>query len=170
MAQALHNIREIACIVLKTHMLILTTLALGGCVIPPDLQLMQDGGVANTAPWIKTAVTTPRPNTTVLHRKKDDPLVFAVSLVDDEKQVLSLRFFKDREYATEVQISRDTTTGGVVEQDVIFTISGFCDQAPFPKLLELYVSDNGFVSSGSDLRKVNEGGLSTSTGWDLTCQ
>jgi len=151
-------------------MLGLTTTTLSGCVIPPRLQEVADGG-ENRAPSVITASTTPRPG--AFDHNQQKVATFNVALQDPDRQALTLRIFLDRKYDKVVPISSSVTPGGEELQSKLFTISGLCDQLVDSvlgaHLLELYVSDGGFVDSGSDLRVVQQGALGTSVIWELKC-
>lgn len=151
-------------------MLILTTLAMGGCVVPPNLEKVVDGG-ENHAPRINTTLTVPKPGS--LNHFQKQSIEFNIALEEDDKQALTMRVFIDRKYNVKIPISPDVTPGGVLKPNGRFELTGLCDElvdsSLDPHFLEFYASDSGFVASGDDLRQVNVGGLSTNTSWDLKC-
>jgi hypothetical protein len=153
-------------------MLILTTLALGGCLIPPDRELMVDGGV-NRAPSINTSLSVPKPGGVFDYWQLAKPKEFSVVLKDLDKQALSLRFFLERKYETKLPLDKNATTGGGTSQPIVVKIAGLCDELvdslEGTYFLEIYVSDSGFLDSGDDLRQVKPGGLSTNANWTLKC-
>ncbi len=150
---------------------------MGGCIVPPRLEQVNDGG-ENRAPRIISESTTPPPGELDIEQTAagSTPLVispFTIAIDEPDKQPLTLRVFLNRKYSKVVPISSDKTTGGEVLQSKRFNISGLCDHLVDSvlgsHLLELYVSDSGFVDTGTDLREVNAGGMRTNAIWELKC-
>lgn len=142
-----------------------------GCVVPPALTLESDGG-QNTRPRILEANTTPPPGSKT-YRQSEDPL-FTITVVDPDRQVLYGRMFMDRRY-DRVFVGGESQTGPSAQPELAMTfrVNGICGElVQFvlgAHLLEVYISDSGFVSTGPDLRVPLAGGARVNDSWQITC-
>lgn len=153
-------------------------LGASACVLPEDLHAPQEH-----APHLLAGDTTPAParvfsyaqSTAGGARPRQN---FNTIVVDTDDQVLHTRAFIDGRYDRALALNNDRVPpapAGITDgsRSYFFTIEGLCDAQVNNELgrhvLELYVSDNGFVGRGSDLRVPNPGGLRDSLLWVFNC-
>lgn len=153
-------------------------LGVSACVLPEDLHAPQEH-----APHLLAALSTPEPGIvfSVARSAAGSPQsrqTFTTVVVDADDQVLLARAFVDGRYDRALALNNDrippappAITDG--RRTHLFDIDGLCD-APVNNVLgrhvlEFYVSDNGFVGRGSDLRVPNPGGLRDSLLWVFNC-
>ena len=156
------------------------SLALPGCVVPPDLSLEGDDVPAENSPPVLVSVadrsgnpfTRPGPHTITIG---DDRLTVTVA-DNDRADVLTLYFFVD--YGLPLPTSRRVEclaapgANGERERTVVCDINTVCLPAEVgtDHVLEIEVFDRNPVDTGDPpFRSVTPPGLSTSWWWDITC-
>jgi len=156
-------------------------LALGaGCVVPPPIDVdTTDGGGTNHPPRLRWDVTLPRlgdKSLTVHQTATGKPAVtqpFSVAFVDVDRQVVSVRFFINKNYKSAIA-DRQSPVPSDDFNGVFIEIPGLCDQYVNSVIdnydLEVYISDKGFVDKGDDLRVINPGGYRDNGHWTLVCK
>ncbi|MBK8480512.1 MAG: hypothetical protein IPL40_04985 [Proteobacteria bacterium] len=164
-------------------MAMLSALATGsfggvGCILPEDLHSPQEHAPRivpeHTQPppdqvfsFPQSATSGPRPTQT-----------FSTIVIDPDEQELRTRAFVDGRYDRALALNNDRVDSpprGILDgrRGYFFDVEGLCDDKVNRELgrhvLELYVSDSGFVGRGSDLRQPNAGGLRDSLLWVFNC-
>jgi hypothetical protein len=153
---------------------LLLELAGSACIIPPSLQEASPDGGENHRPIVTEATVPPlRRDWTVMQNSSDIPEL-TVYLFDPDEQKLTTRVFLDRNYKeiiADIEAEPTASTPGLNYAKI--SIPGLCgDKVDFiagRHFLEVYVSDNGFITTGPDLRLVKQGGGWDTVSWDLQC-
>lgn len=151
--------------------------AASGCVVPLSLSERSAEGT-NTRPRIIAENTTPALGKLTVSQSPvgGTPIttIFSVVVDDPDPQTLHGRLFLNRAYGSAV--FGGETQAPYVDFSIralIFRISGLCDDMvqfdPGPHLLEIYVSDAPFVSSGSDRRVPTDDGAVVNDSWQISC-
>jgi hypothetical protein len=144
--------------------------SLCGCVIPADIEPPDE-----SRPQFQIQLTVPNPSIvqTITQSGGSEVVVsrFNVAVVDPDSPTLRARAFIDGRY--------DAVLPDLVDQVVesnrgnLLEISGMCDEKVDFELgahtLELYVSDGGFVDTGTDLRLPQPGGQRDNLLWRFVC-
>lgn len=153
-----------------------------GCVVPQDLEVQSEG---NTRPKILSDGTTPElgKKFTEFRTESLSPTLnkeyFTVVIREPDEQTLKIRVFLNGDYTKLIQISQDTLpySPEISEEDraIPFYIEGLCDEgAPKtddgPHVLEIYVSDEGFLDGAADLREPGPYGLRDNALWRFGCE
>lgn len=174
LAPRLHRLRAMA---------MLSALATGslggvGCVLPEDLHSPQEH-----APHIVPEHTQPPPGKPFSLPQSAtngarESQTFTIIVIDPDDQELRTRAFIDGRYDRALALNNDRVDSpppGILDgrRGYFFDVEALCDDKVNHELgrhvLELYVSDTGFVARGSDLRQPNPGGLRDSLLWVFNC-
>lgn len=148
------------------------------CVLPEDLNTPQEH-----APRILLGQTQPPPRTVLsLHQSaangSKQVQTFSTFVIDPDDQDLRARAFIDGRYERALALNNyevGEPPRGFIDgrRSYFFDIEGLCDDKVNRELgrhvLEIYVSDTGFVGEASDLRVPNTGGLRDSVLWVFNC-
>ena len=164
-------------------MVLLSALATGwvggsACVLPEDLHTPLEH-----APRFVLGQTQPPPNTVLSLRQSAGSgskqiQFFTTVVIDPDDQELRTRAFIDGRYERALALNNDEVgepSRGFIDgrRSYFVEIEGLCDDKVNRELgrhvLELYVSDTGFVGRASDLRVPNTGGLRDSVLWVFNC-
>lgn len=145
------------------------------CVIPPHLEDEFDAG-GNRRPQVRWEVTMPKIGDLILNQSNNpqspQSKAFNVGLEDpDSRQPLYVRLFLDGNYQSYVYDTEVAPKEGL--RGCAFELRGLCDQMVNfvlgRHMLELYVSDETFVTEGEDLRVISFGGQRDNITWQLSC-
>jgi hypothetical protein len=158
--------------VLAVMTLVFYTLLANGCIIPQPYEEPSDSGVNHRPEILVQSDPPPYGDGAEFSLFPGQEKTFYIDVDDPDGQELTLRVFINRQY--DKSIATEVIPPSAYPHKVFqFAISGLCDELvnnlPGSYPLEIYVSDGGFVSTGTDLRQTPVGALRDNAVWTLDC-
>jgi len=147
--------------------------AFTGCVVPRALEVEGDAGTYGR-PVIDVNLSSP-PFGDLTEKMSSESRDFHVWVSDPDSKRLNINVFLRSDYTKPVPVSKkewdftDTTEPHGIPFKIQWLCRDHVKTTNVQRVLELHVSDGGFVNTGDQRVAAQENGNVTSAHWQLTC-